>query len=74
MNDDQRASYLAGMIDMAAYRARLDGNEDLAQCIVDWYYESGEGTRTIVANLDAYRNHAAEAIITVLIEREYGDN
>ena len=70
MNESERFGYIQGMIDMAAYQARLDGNEDLAQCIAAWFNDSPDGPQTVWANLDAYREHAAEAVVTLLIERE----
>ena len=72
MSQPERIGYIHGLVDMAAYQARLDGNEELAQCIAAWFYDSDEGPQTVWANLDAYSDHATEAILTLLIERECG--
>lgn len=72
MNSDQRGSYLAGSVEMAAFLTSLEGNKERASCIMDWYYKQN-GIDSIVAMLSKYKDRQALPVLQVLIKRACGE-
>ena len=72
MNTDQRASYLAGSVEMAAFLSVNEGNAERAKCIMDWYRDKN-GIDAVVDMLAQYKEKQALPVLQVLIKRACGD-
>ncbi len=72
MNADQRGSYVAGTVEMAAFLSGLQGNKTRADCIMDWYYNKG-GTSGIVTGFAQYKDRQALPVIYLLIKKACGE-
>lgn len=72
MNADQRGTYLAGTIEMAAFLAGLGGNKPRAECIVDWYYNK-TGTADVVGGLAQFKDRQALPVIYFFIKKACGE-
>jgi len=72
MNDDQRGSYLAGTVEMAAFLTNVGGDKERADCIMTWYYDQG-GINTIVTTLGSYKDRQVLPVLHVLIKRACGE-
>ena len=76
MTNEQRASYISGIIEGLAYaRFQADGKqEEGMSCIYDWYYRSGDGAmRLILQTFDRYGDYPPGAVLWVLTKRQCGE-
>lgn len=71
MSADERAGYLAGTVDMAAFLAATQGQAQRTDCIMGWYYHQ-DGAKTIIAGLARYRDREALPVVHALIGRACG--
>lgn len=70
MEDDHLGTYIAAMVSMAAYQQIRIGSDERGNCMYRWFFrDEADGPRVIHANMDAYRDHATEAVILLLLER-----
>ena len=64
LNDQQRASYVEGALDMLAYGL----TQPQAKCVRDWYYE-GQGPAQLIGALHQYPDKPVQGILQVLVKR-----
>jgi hypothetical protein len=64
LNDQQRASYVDGAVEMLAYV--MPG--DKAKCVFDWYYR-GQGPEQLIRALRQNRELPVTGILKVLVKR-----
>lgn len=67
---EDRFVYISGIVDMASYQESLNGDDERAQCIVDWFYSADHRAMLEVDQLlERYRERHAQPIVLVLINR-----
>jgi hypothetical protein len=64
LNDQQRASYIDGALEMLAYGLP----EAKARRVIGWYYE-GEGPRQLIGALHQHRQLPVQGVLQVLVKR-----
>ena len=64
LNQQQRASYVDGALDMLAYCL----TQPQAKCVRDWYY-NGDGPRQLIAAVHQCRDKPVQGILQVLAKR-----
>lgn len=73
MSQEQRFSYLTGLIDMSMYQAALSGDPARAQCIYDAFYtapgKDSNPWRRFDDALRQFGDKRPEAILTLLIQK-----
>lgn len=74
MGLEERAAYLAGVIEGLAYaRYAKDGRQtDGMGCIYDWYCRTDGALRKIYAALDRFSDYTPGAVLAAMIEKECG--
>lgn len=75
MSAEQRASYIAGVVEgLAIARYMKDGKrKDGMSCIYGFLYEDPQALRTIYDAFDKYPTYPPGAIIDVLTKRKCGE-
>lgn len=71
MSSDQRSSYLFGAMEMAAFLAAVEGDEERSQCIPDWFHDQ-DGLKEIILTLEEFKERSAMPIIHTLFRRACG--
>jgi hypothetical protein len=64
MNDQQRAAYVEGVLDMLAYGLPVPQ----AKCLQDWYYE-GDGPRQLIRAVHQRPDLPVQGVLQVLSKR-----
>jgi len=72
MSSDESSGYLAGSIEMAAFLSAMQGNNQRADCIMDWYYNQ-DGVEKLVAALSSYKDRQALPVVHVIIKKACGE-
>jgi hypothetical protein len=74
MPAEQRAPYIAGIIEGLAYaRFTQDGKKtDGMKCIYDWFYKKPDNLNLIYAAMGQYPTYTPGAIIGALVKKDCG--
>lgn len=72
MSKDERGGYLSGSVEMAAFLSSIQGNNERADCIMDWYYKQ-DGPARVVAALSRYKDRQALPVIHLMIKKACGE-
>ena len=72
MTEEQRYSYLAGVVEGLAYaRYAKDGKQaDGMNCIYDWFYSNPKVTDLIYAAFGQYPDYTPGAVVSALAKRK----
>ena len=76
MSNDERHSYLAGMVGGFAHSRYLQDKPDQSgmTCIFDWYYESGAKKWQLIETwFSRHLDKQVEPLLYVLIKKECGE-
>lgn len=73
MSSEERAGYLAGTVEMAAFLSGLAGNKKRADCIMAWYFDRKDGPRQITEWLGEYKERQALPVIHLVITEACGE-
>jgi hypothetical protein len=68
LNDQQRASYIEGAVEMTGYSLSASGQGTKAECAFDWYFR-GQGPRQLAAILPNHKALPVTGILQTLINR-----
>jgi len=76
MTDEQRTSYIMGLVDGLAYsRWQRDKPSEVGmKCIYDWYFQDNAALwkNTLVPTFERYKDKPATAILYALTKKECG--
>ncbi|OLP58348.1 hypothetical protein BJF93_07040 [Xaviernesmea oryzae] len=75
MSSEQRAAYLAGVIEgLAIARYNKDGKQKTGLgCIYDWYYKDKSNLKLIHDAFDKYPTYPPGSIVDVLVKQKCGE-
>ena len=69
MEKGERSSYIVASIEMAAAMFHLQGEREKSSCIMEWFFESGDGPDQIVQALHRFSDRSPQTVMIALINR-----
>lgn len=72
MSDEQRHAFIAGSVEMAALMFHLQGEREKASCILDWFFEGGDGPRQMIQALTHFSDRPSHPVMLTLMNRTCG--
>ena len=73
MNDEERSAFIAWAIEMAALMFHLQGDREKASCIMEWFFENGDGPQQVVQALIHFSDRPSHPVMLTLINRTCGE-
>lgn len=73
MTAQERFTYVAASIEMAAYMTQLQGNGAKASCVMDWFFGEESRMPEVERLLTHFEDRTVQPVILVLINRTCGD-
>jgi hypothetical protein len=67
LNDDQRTSYLNGVVEMLAYDLSTRNHKQQSSCLTDWYYR-GAGPGMVAEAIRRYRDLPVVGVLKLLVQ------
>lgn len=72
MDSRQRASFIAGAVDMSSHLYALAGNRAKADCATRWLFGNRDSNQEIHAFFEAHKDKDAVGLLSILIDRHCG--
>lgn len=73
MTAQERFTYVAASISMAAYMTQLQGDGAKASCVMDWFFGEESRMPEVEQVLTHFEDRTVQPVMLVLINRNCGD-